>query len=315
MEGPAASGGDVVTFLAAATIAGLAPRWSVGGEVVPRFAAGGLVLALVAVGTFVGAADGLTDAFGYYRTKQQVLAPVAAHNVLAGFLLVAAPAVALASVRRPRRWWPVLVLLGLALAATLSRGAVVAGVVAVAFAWFVVRDHTLARRVGVVVLLGALGTGVVLTVVGAPNPDTDGPTSVVARSDLWGAALDAIGERPATGVGLDGFRAYTEDAGLAAPHEHAHNLPLHAAATLGVPGLLAALAVWIGLAVGAWGLLDRDRRALVLVALAGLGSLAMVDEVALRPGTVGLLALLTVAVAAPRDPPAPSSASRRAPAW
>lgn len=302
-----ASWGDVVTFTAAATIAGLAPRRSVGGEAVPRVAAGGLVLALLAVGTFVGALDLFGQEFAFYRVKQQVVAPVAAHNVLAGFVLALAPAVALAAVRRPRWWWPATVVVGLGLGATLSRSALVAGLVAIAVAAFL-RDRTVARRLGVVLGLAGVVVAVVLLQVGARIPtseaEVEDPTSVVARTQLWSAGWDAFTDAPLRGVGLDGFLEETRDAGLVAPHEHAHNLLLHPAATTGVPGVLAVLAVWGGLVVGAWRLLDRDRAHAVLVGLAGLGALAMVDEVALRPGTTGLLALLVAAVAAPRDPAA-----------
>lgn len=302
-----ASWGDVVTFTAAATIAGLAPRRSVGGEAVPRLALGGLVLALFAAATFAGASELFGQDFAFYRVKQAVVAPVARHNVLAGFLLALVPAVALAAVRRPRWWWPALVVAGLGLGATLSRAALVAGIGAIAVAAFL-RDRTVARRLGVVVALAGVVVTVVLLQVGARIPTTeavaDDPTSVVARTQLWSAGWDAFTDAPFGGVGLDGFLAESRDAGVAAPHEHAHNLLLHAAATTGTPGLLAVVAVWGGLLAGARQLLDRARSHALLVGLGGLGAMALVDELALRPGTTGLLALLVVAAAAPRDPAA-----------
>ncbi len=297
------SWGDVVTPAAAAAILVVAPRRSVGGAAVPRLAVGVLVLAgaaILAAGVAIGGGV-LDQPAAFYALKQQVRAPVAAHNVLAGFLLVGAPAVAIAAVRRPRRWAPALGFVGLGLAATLSRGAVLAGVVAAVVARVGTRDRAVAARTGIVTLVGAIGIGGALWMLGAPVQDAGGPTSTVARVELWQAAVEVVGTEPATGVGPDGFLAATRARDLAAPHEHAHDLPLHAAATLGVPGLLAEAAVWIGIAAGAAGMLDRDRRTVVLTALAGLGALALVDEVAMRPATVGLLALLATVVAAPRD--------------
>lgn len=300
-----ASWGDVLTPTAAAAVVAVAPRRSVGGAAVPRLASGTILLAVLAVGSFAVAAlgtVGLEDPFAYYRIKELVRAPVGAHNVLAGFLLAGAPAVALAAVRRPRRWWVGLAVVGLGLAATLSRAALVAGAIGIVATRAWLRDRAVATRVGAIVGIGTVGIAVALTTLGAANPDTDGPTSVGARIELWGAAIEAVVEHPVRGVGADGFLPHTEQLGVAAPHEHAHDLPLHAAATSGVPGLLATGAVWLGIAVGAAGQLDRDRRTLVLVALVGMGALAMVDELALRPSTTGVLALLAVTVAAPREP-------------
>lgn len=289
--------GHVVSFVAGAVVVGLAPARVAGGAAVGHLARGTVVLAVVGIGAALLSWEALAETHGFYALKQQVRAPVAAHNVLAAFLLAGAPAVVLASVRRPRRWWPLLAVTGVGLAATLSRGAVVAGLGAVVVAW-ALRDRTVARRLALVVAIAAVGIGVVLGAYGAPVPHEGGPSSVVARSELWGAGFDAATAQPVTGVGLDGFLAFTDRVGLAAPHEHAHDLVLHAAAVLGVPGLVAVVALWLGVLAGAARLLDRDRRIVVLVGLAGLGAMAMVDEVALRPATTGLLALLAVAVAA-----------------
>lgn len=77
-------------------------------------------------------------------------------------------------------------------------------------------------------------------------------TSIGIRLQLWRTSLQMVQAHPWTGVGPENFEQTLE--ALAAQHvisplagtmPHSHNELLHAAATLGIPGLLAILALYL----------------------------------------------------------------------
>ncbi|WP_265921352.1 O-antigen ligase family protein [Cupriavidus nantongensis] len=77
-------------------------------------------------------------------------------------------------------------------------------------------------------------------------------TSTGVRLQLWQASFKMLQAHPWTGVGLDNFSAVLQTFAaqhvitpLAATLPHAHNDVLHAAATLGILGLLAVLALYL----------------------------------------------------------------------
>lgn len=77
-------------------------------------------------------------------------------------------------------------------------------------------------------------------------------TSIGIRLQLWQASLEMVLAHPWTGVGPDNFPQALEALAaqhvitpLAATMPHTHNDILHAAATLGIPGLLAILALYL----------------------------------------------------------------------
>jgi len=77
-------------------------------------------------------------------------------------------------------------------------------------------------------------------------------TSTGVRLQLWQASLKMLQAHPWTGVGPDNYEAALQTLAaehvitpLAATLPHAHNDVLHAAATLGIPGLLAVLALYL----------------------------------------------------------------------
>ncbi len=78
------------------------------------------------------------------------------------------------------------------------------------------------------------------------------------RLEIWSRALYAIQDFPFTGLGLNTFRQLVHllyPLFLIAPGEdiaHAHNHFLQTALDLGLPGLVAYLALWLGLAVMLW---------------------------------------------------------------
>jgi len=77
---------------------------------------------------------------------------------------------------------------------------------------------------------------------------------VASRTELWSRAILAIADFPFTGVGMNNFRrvmpvlypvaSIAPDVDVA----HAHNHILHVGAELGVLGLVAYLALWLGTA-------------------------------------------------------------------
>lgn len=86
-----------------------------------------------------------------------------------------------------------------------------------------------------------------------------------SRLRIWERALQAIGDRPLTGVGMNVFRTLMSDSYPlpVIPEKqvldlaHAHNHLLQAALDLGIPGLLAYISLW---AVSATLLVDVRRR-------------------------------------------------------
>lgn len=130
-------------------------------------------------------------------------------------------------------------------------GVAIAMVVTVA-----VRRHDVSRRVitglGAVVVLGLLVA--VVTGVGARAPDlvTDERGGMRGRLDEWRVATRVVVAHPVVGVGPEGYRiAFAEgvDADYEARHgrnplpDRAHAAPLDIAATTGIPGVLAYLAL------------------------------------------------------------------------
>ena len=79
-------------------------------------------------------------------------------------------------------------------------------------------------------------------------------SDVEGRTELWSRAVTMIGDFPFTGIGMNTFRKVMPvmyPAFLTPPSydiAHAHNHLLQAALDLGIPGLIAYLAIWFGAA-------------------------------------------------------------------
>lgn len=79
-------------------------------------------------------------------------------------------------------------------------------------------------------------------------------SDVPSRMELWSRALRAIGDFPLTGLGMNSFRRVMPaiyPVFLTPPDvdiTHAHNHLLQAALDVGLPGLIAYLAIWLGAA-------------------------------------------------------------------
>jgi O-antigen ligase len=227
----------------------------------------------------------------YYAVKLELGTPLADHNVLAALLVVALAAAAVRAADDPR-WLAGLGLLSLALGATLSRGAVLAAVAVGLIGLAFLRPRRAAVRfVGGAIVASVLVFGAAL-VLGAEVPDEDGPTSVVSRTQLWGAGLEAIAEEPLVGVGPAWFREFAADAGVHDPRDHSHSVLLQGAATMGIPAGLVHLALWVLLLWRGAAHPDRHVRTIVMLGAGALMAHALIDETALRGSVEVLVAVL-----------------------
>lgn len=84
------------------------------------------------------------------------------------------------------------------------------------------------------------------------------PLGFGARTEIWSRALQAIGDSPLTGVGVNGFRRVVHVLYplYSVPPEvdlgHAHNHLMQVALDLGLPGLISYLALWFLSAAVLW---------------------------------------------------------------
>lgn len=263
-------------------------------------------------------------------------------NEVAGVLLWMAP-LALALAAGFLRGWrrgqvrPLLPLLLLAtaliFAATLllsqSRGALLGYALAVAF---LVAAFAGRYRRALFALLAALLLLVLVLYSAAPQrfaplfagSDFTGAgeaalNSLDGRREIWSRARYVVEDFPFTGVGLNNFRRVVPllyPLFLISPAidiAHAHNHLLQVAAELGIPGLIAYLALWIGAALMLWQSWQRAASAPLRAVAAGCAAsllayfiYGLFDTVALgaRPGFLFWLLLGLVAALHQQTAPA-----------
>lgn len=187
--------------------------------------------------------------------------------VLAPFLAVTAR-----TVRERVLWWLASGVIAACVVLTLVRGAWIAAAVGLAVALVVLWRSDAGLRPVDWLSMGAMALTVVLVAVFAgPGWGMEfgvleriasitqlDSGSIATRFNSWEVALRTVGWRPLTGTGPDNFAlAWTRFATPAdllvdpggAVADNAHSYPLNLAATLGIPGLLAALSA-IVLSVG-----------------------------------------------------------------
>ncbi|GJM18708.1 MAG: hypothetical protein DHS20C14_09210 [Phycisphaeraceae bacterium] len=214
---------------------------------------------------------------------------------------------------------------GVALVATGTRGAWIAAITLVGCAlvwalwkaWRAGRGH---RRRAVVPVLITLALAIIVggvawefagksvrnrvnkartEIVAGLDGDTSSDTGKRIAMARWGGR--AFAERPVAGVGTGGYRAWVVARDPDAPvHNHAHNAPLHIAATNGVVGLaLAGFVVLAGVRAGfvvfpitpgarGWSVYDAGPA----WAIGGLMLAGMFDAVHLNTQTAAVLGLL-----------------------
>jgi putative inorganic carbon (HCO3(-)) transporter len=123
---------------------------------------------------------------------------------------------------------------------------------------------------------GALAPKDLLVSSGVPVVETPSLESMESRLDLWSRAVYAIQDFPLTGMGMDVFQQVVHRLyplyliQITTTPAHAHNQYLQIAIDLGLPGLVAFLA----LNIGAFVMLARLARLARLAKLAKLARLA-----------------------------------------
>jgi O-antigen ligase len=163
---------------------------------------------------------------------------------------------------------------GFALVASGARAAWVGALVAAAL---VVVARRVDGRVVAGVVIGVVAVGALTGVLGrVPDLVTDDDGGIAGRVDEWRIAANVIADHPVTGAGPEGYRiafgravddAYEIEHGRDQLPDRAHSAPLDVAATLGLPGLLAYLALLAVTAPFVWrALRDGDLVAAGVVA-------------------------------------------------
>ncbi|MEJ5915165.1 O-antigen ligase family protein [Pseudokineococcus sp. 1T1Z-3] len=238
--------------------------------VVPLALGIGQLLGVVGAGAALeggplGLADRLTGSFDHPTTY-------------ARYLMVAVLGVTalLPALGHRARWalTPVTLVAALLLAATLTRGALLAGAVGLLVVVVLQRRWLLAAAAagaGVVALVGVPGLQDRFATLSEP---TD---SLAWRVDYWAQVLPMATERPLTGIGLDGVRAATAESKL--PHSDL----VRTLVETGLLGAAAYLAVLVALAtVGLRGLRRTDDPLLraVCVAATATGTAVAVASLA-----------------------------------
>ncbi|MBW3661988.1 MAG: O-antigen ligase family protein [Actinobacteria bacterium] len=259
-----------------------------------------------------------TDAGSFYDVKNAIALPIGASNYLAAFLLVSALiGVVYAATRRD--WNLVAAIVVLGLVGTLSRGAMLAFGVALVFGAWLARSWQLLAAAGATAVialalfagvggeeqdlerlgiaggrsveLAAASTAAVtgrseVTVQAAQDPNTNG------RLVLYEAAWNAFLDDPLLGVGLNRLETVTVETGP--PHDNAHNLELHALASVGILGTIPYLAIWVLLAWRLRSIGPGTERTALAAAATGLFAHAQIEALAFTRGIEVVLALLLV---------------------
>jgi putative inorganic carbon (HCO3(-)) transporter len=144
--------------------------------------------------------------------------------------------------------WLIMVL---ALVLTQSRGGYLATAVAICLVLWLSRHWRLASGVTTAVVLAAA----IFLTLDSPNlSDATNPANWFFRLELWHIALQMQADFPFTGVGMGSFNAVAERLyPLYSPNNPgAHNLYLQVGLDLGLPGLIAFLAILLIALTAVW---------------------------------------------------------------
>ncbi|CAN5881779.1 hypothetical protein BH24CHL4_BH24CHL4_03450 [soil metagenome] len=191
-------------------------------------------------------ADGVVRATGSYMHPNNLALYLLRVVVLLG------GAAALARPERiPRHWIAGTALTGLALAAALSRGALIGAIAGMlVIGWYARRRSVVLAAAGAVIVLPAA------FLLFAEQRFLGGETSGIGgtRLKIWNSAIEMIRDYPISGIGLDQFLyqhnpRYIEPSAWSERYiSHPHNLILDSWLSLGLPGLLLLAGAIIALA-------------------------------------------------------------------
>ncbi|MCB8984710.1 MAG: O-antigen ligase family protein [Ardenticatenaceae bacterium] len=332
----------VAVFYAVVQWAGKAAARLWWGVAVLYAAVAGLAAASLVLFGWIGSVPGLGGLLARVPAQITALAPASGAvnpNEVAGALLWLLPLAALLAatavlrfrvLARRFHWWGaallvvllagiVLGLLGV-LVLTRSRAALL-GMAAALVLMGAVGLTAVSRKLAVALVVGGLIVVVVGVLAVGPERvtavffaqaglDSGDPLNTLAgREEIWSRAIYGLQDFPFTGMGMNNFRQVVHilyPLFLVSPDTdiaHAHNHWLQAGLDLGIPGMIAYMALWLGLAVMLWQVWRQARDGWLRVLALGLaGCLAayfvygLVDTVALgaRPGFVfwGLVGLI-----------------------
>jgi len=250
-----------------------------------------LPLAMLLAATVLWQGRDLVNRFGWWRVGLLVLVLIGASVSMLGVLLL-----------------------------TRSRGAL-AGMVAALVVMGLVGITAVSRKLTVILIISLLVVSMVGVALSGPEKindtffaqvgiDSENPlTSIDGRLEIWSRAIYGLQDFPFTGMGMNNFRKVVHvlyPLFLIPPSEdiaHAHNHWLQAGLDLGIPGMIAYMAVWLGLAFMLWWSWQRAQDIwLQVLALGFIGCLVayfvygLLDTIALgaRPGFVfwGMVGLI-----------------------
>jgi putative inorganic carbon (HCO3(-)) transporter len=119
----------------------------------------------------------------------------------------------------------------------------------------------LRRTIAPLTMAGTAGTG-----KAAPT-DSVIPVKFEVRYGLWLAGAEAIKRAPVLGIGMNRLRL---DPGIGYKNASAHNQFITTGAELGIPGLVAYIAVLVGVGWMAWAVWKRSRDLWMKAAALGL---------------------------------------------
>jgi O-antigen ligase len=222
--------------------------------IVDAFVLSAVVVALYGLGQLLFGVQAMITAEGGLPRVQSLYGSPNNVALYLGRVLPIMAAVALWGDGQRRRWYGVAALLcGVVFLATFSKGGLLLGAPAAAVTMLALWRRQQGGR-GLAWALAALAALALLMLLLMQAPalaarlDPRGDTSFI-RLNLWRSSLEMVRQQPLTGVGLDNFlyeyrgRYIMESAWREPNLNHPHNLALDFATRLGIPGLLAGLAL------------------------------------------------------------------------